>query len=329
VVGRVLAFADPEIVRMAREDFVAVAGDDWYQRRRNDAEGKFFRNMANQGPRKNSGTKQNVYCLTAAGKFLASRPGDVSAELMRELLHRGLAAWKKLPAADRKPGAVKIGDLGKTDARFSPKPPAGGLILNVHARILDHDQGGQWKKGTCKFVGGDQASRDHLWITAAEWKTLLPAQPRPGEKFSMPDRLSDRIVYFHLVDNTRGEPPMWSKEQVRSRKLTWTVEKVTMDRLLLRLDGTVLLSTGADTARAERGYDARLLGYLGCDRQKKVIDRFDLVALGEYWGSGTYTGGARPGRTPLGIAFELATGKSPADLVPPQGYRDLFDYLPR
>jgi hypothetical protein len=54
----------------------------------------------------------------------------------------------------------------------------------------------------------------------------------------------------------------------------------------------------------------------------------DIVALGDFWGGGTYTPGARKGRTPLGIAFELA-GRSPADRVPPQGMRDVFEYLPR
>ena len=36
--GRALAFSDAEIVRMATEDYVPVACDDWYQRRRKDAD---------------------------------------------------------------------------------------------------------------------------------------------------------------------------------------------------------------------------------------------------------------------------------------------------
>ena len=47
-----LAFSDPEIIKLATEDFVPVTGDDWYQRRRQDAEGEFFRKVADQGPRK-------------------------------------------------------------------------------------------------------------------------------------------------------------------------------------------------------------------------------------------------------------------------------------
>jgi hypothetical protein len=327
VAGRVRAFADPEIQKLARENFIPVTGDDWYQRRRNDAEGQFFRKVAQQGPRKNSGTKQNVYCLTASGKFLAARPGDVATPYMLEMLRRGLAEWNKLPESARKPGAIKIGDPGKPDPRYSRTPPEGGLILNVHARILEKS-GGKWKKGKCKFVGGDQASRDHLWITAAEWQSLVSAEPKKGDSFAMPARIGERILRFHLVDNTRGEPPMWQAEQIRSSKMTWTVEEATAAKVRLRLDGSALLSTGANAAKSDRGYDVRLRGYLSYDRRKKAVERFDMVALGDFWGGGTYTPGARPGRTPLGIAFELA-GRAPADRVPPQGMRDIFEYIPR
>jgi hypothetical protein len=324
----VRAFADPEIIRMAREDFIPVAGDDWYQRRREDAEGKFFRHVADQGPQKDSHTKQSVYCLTASGKLLSCRPGNVAAGYMRETLRQGLAAWKKLPEGERKPGAAQVGQPGKADERFDRRPPAGGLIVNVYARILDRDAHGQFKRGTCQLPGGAQASRDHLWITAAEWKSLGAAHPRKGDRFPMPPRLADRILRYHLVDNTRGEPPHWTREQVRCAKLSWTVKDVTADKLVLRLQGSALLATKANPAKADRGFDVCLLGLLEYDRRKKIIDRLDIVAVGDHWGQGTYTPGARPGRAPLGVAFELARGDKAADRVPPQGIRDRFNYLP-
>ena len=58
-----------------------------------------------------------------------------------------------------------------------------------------------------------------------------------------------------------------------------------------------------------------------------TIDRFDLVAFGDHWGSGPYTGGARPGRAPLGVAFELSRGEAPADRVPPQAAREWNAYV--
>ena len=49
------AFADPDIIRMANEEYVSVTGDDWYQRRRQDKEGEFFRKVADAAGRKGEG----------------------------------------------------------------------------------------------------------------------------------------------------------------------------------------------------------------------------------------------------------------------------------
>ena len=94
-------------MQMAKQDFVPVATDDWYQRRREDAEGKFFRGVADQGPRTGEGgsTRQGIYCFTAAGKLLAYKNAGQNANVMREVLKQALDTWKKLPEEHRKPGA--------------------------------------------------------------------------------------------------------------------------------------------------------------------------------------------------------------------------------
>lgn len=314
---------------MATDDYVAVAADDWYQRRRNDAEGAFFRKVADQGPRKGQGgsTRQGIYCLTPDGTLLAYRNAQDPA-VMRDVLRQGLRAWQKLPAERRKPGAVKVGVEGKVDTRYARRPPPGALVVKVSTRILDRADG-KYVRGTCSFPGGEKAARDHLWITAEEAKALVPAEPKKGQSFPLPAALAERIVRFHLIDNTRGEPPMWRPEEIRSQKLTLTVEEVTPTAVRLRLEGAVLLASAADATKAKRGFDVRLLGTIRYDRAKSVIDRFDVVALGEHWGAGTYTPNPRPGRQPLGVAFELALTPTPADLVPPQAAREIGAYLGR
>ncbi|MSR55209.1 MAG: hypothetical protein EXS09_18260 [Gemmataceae bacterium] len=315
---------------MATEDYVPVAADDWYQRRRDDAEGKFFRDVSNQGPRKNDtgATRQGIYCFTADGKLLTYKNAGQAPDVMRETLRQGLREWKKLPEERRKPGSVKVDDLDKSDARYTRTPPPGGLIVNVYTRILDRDMG-EFCKGTCKTLGGDKAARDHLWLTESEWKGLVPTEPKKGDKNPLPAKVAERILRFHLTDNTRGEPPMWRREDIRSQELTLTVEEVTPSTIRLRLDGSALLATNADAAKADRGFDVRLLGYIQFDRTKKLIKKFSVVAVGDHWGHGAFTGGARPGRQPLGVAFELSTGKSAADLVPPQAGREIDAYLGR
>lgn len=326
--GRVLTFADPAVVRMAREQFVSVAGDDWYQRRRQDDEGEFFRKVSNQGPRRSEdgSTRQGIYILTADGKLLAYRNHE-DPEVMRGVIAEGLAKWQRLPASQRRPGALRVEEPRKVDNTYHRASPKGGLVITTYTRILDRTTKGEFCHGSCKFTGGEKSARDHLWLTESEWRSLIPENSKVGDTMLVPDRLVYRIARFHLVDNTRGEPDTWSCKELRQGGMKLTVEGVSSKEMTLRLDGRLVLATHADTGRAERGFDVRLLGRIHYDTDKKVIDRFDAVAVGEHWGEGQYTGGARPGRTPLGIAFELARGASAADQVPPQGARWLQGYI--
>jgi hypothetical protein len=315
---------------MAKEDFIPVTGDDWYERRRDDAEGIFFRGVADQGPRKGEGgsTRQGIYLLTADGKLLAYKNSQ-DASVMREVLATGLKEWKKLPPDHRKPGAVKVEDLDKPDARYTRTLPEGGLILTVYTRILDTKEQDILCKGNCDTPGGDRAARDHLWLTKGEWQSLIPAKPAKGDSFAVPEAVADRILRFHLIDNTRGEPPMWTAKEIRSKRLTLRVEKADDNGVHLRLEGSALLATHEDPAKADRGFDARMLGDVHYNAGKKTIDRFDLAVLGDHWGAGTFTGGARPGRKPLGLFFEIAEGKTAAERVPPQGAREWNAYMGR
>ena len=40
MLGRVLSFSDPVIIKLLQENFIPLVGDDWYQRRRKDDVGK-------------------------------------------------------------------------------------------------------------------------------------------------------------------------------------------------------------------------------------------------------------------------------------------------
>lgn len=329
VAGRAFAFADPEIVAQLQTIFVPVCADDWYQRRRKDAEGRFFLKVAAQTDRKGRGdyTRQGIYCLTADGELLAFKNAGQDVKATRQQLAYALRKWADLPASRRDPGAVKVPPHGPLDPNYTRTPPPDGLIARVHARILDR-KGDDFVKGSCEYAGGDKAARDFLWLTADEVRAFAPAKAEPGFSYPVPAKVADRILRFHLVDNTRGEPAFWEKKDVRDHALMLTVTAATADAVDLRLDGTALLATAADPDRAARGFEARLLGTVRYRPAAGTIDRFEVTALGEHWGTSEVEGrGARPGRALLGVTFGLADPKVSANRVPPEGARVKHAYF--
>jgi hypothetical protein len=129
----------------------------------------------------------------------------------------------------------------------------------------------------------------------------------------VPASLLNRIARFHLVDNTRGEPPMWRADQVRNAEAT------------LRA-GLLVGSARMVTAGERRGYAASLFGRV--DIEGGVLTQLDIVARGLAWGRGYYNGGAPRGRYPLAVRFTLAEGAWPFDAIPPGAARTKAgDYL--
>jgi hypothetical protein len=287
VLDRESTFKDPEIVRLLKSRFIPVAIDQAYQRRQKDTEGDFYRKIAGQGPRNNfQGTTQGLYLATASGKLLGfnnNRGGDRIRRMMKKALD-GFEA----------PAAAVI-ERSKVDARYNPKPPEGGLVVRVQTKVLGgyEKTEDRWKK-----IFQNALSRDNLWVTKEEHEALAAGK--------VPSALQRRIARYHLVDNTRGEPPMWKADEVRS--IEFSLEDG-------RLSGAVHL----ETASGKRGYKVSLLGRV--EKKDGRVTRFDLVARGEFWGEGTYTRGAPKGRFPLAASFTLADGSDIADGVPPQGSR--------
>jgi hypothetical protein len=288
VLDRASTFAHPKIVTMLRTQFIAVAIDQAYQRRQQDAEGEFYRKIAGQGPRNNfQSTTQGFYIASADGTLLLYN-NNRDPEKLNRLMQQRLQDFKA-------PSAATPISSGTLDARYNPSLPQGGCVVRVQARVL----GGyppttdRWNK-----IFQTSLSRDNLWVSAAEQQALAKGQ--------VTQSLQHRIARFHLVDNTRGEPSMWKEKEIRQIKIT--------------LDGTTLRGTvHLETDDGKRGYVAQLMGKIEMGSGKVV--RFDMVADGSFWGQGPYSGNAPKGRFPFAIGFRLADGTDAADQIPPQGSR--------
>lgn len=312
---------------------------------RKDAEGQFVRETCGL---KLAGAGGNVVCVSPAGKLLGHLVG---ANGMQCDPKKAWEEWQKLPENERNPGAVSVGAMGPADPRL-PKAasPPGGLILKQHYRMMAHDAKGELRHVVIEDFDHHkrlstyydpkakrhyfEASPDFVWLTEPEWKSLLPVDPRVGGKLSVPAAITERLVRFHLVpDITFGESTGWQKKDVRAGEMTLTVEEVTPARLRLRLDGSARLGLDFETAQARskngghsaHGYEPRLLGYIEYDVMKQCIDRFDLAALGDFYGTlyGDNRWLYRSGRTPLGVGFKLVSANDPAAdrQVPPRSIR--------
>lgn len=296
---RLLVFADPEVRKLLREEFVAVTGDDWYQRRRKDAEGDFFRAMVDQSPRKGSHTKQGHYVLTAGGKFLGfnnNRGPERRLAMMKEALKK----WQSVRASEK---GLKIPARGKDDERYHHELPDGGQIVKVFTRCLEEREGRLQKLAGDE--AGNQAAVDHLWLRKEEVAELAQLVAAGGGEF--PEEVGLRIAKFHLRDNTRGEPRDWKKEEIK--KCSFKVDgggKVSGEFLIESADGKL-------------GYRGSFQGGLKVEGGK--LTRFEILVLGQHRGESRYTKGARPGKSPMGQVFQLSDGKKAADRIPPQGIR--------
>lgn len=274
--------------------------------------------------------------MSASGRRLGG--GDVEA------------AWKKflqLPESERAPGAVKVEEHGPVDAKIAaPEPPACGLVLKIYGRILTREADGTLRfanAADCPLMSTEddkhvrneswmfESHPDFLWVTEAEWRSLLPPNPARGDWVQVPETLAMRIAKFHLTpQRIYGEGGEWHREQIRHADVRVTVDDVTPAGLRLLVRGSCEMGSEFDADKATtpngplaRGYAAELEGVLFYDSKKGAFTRFDILALGETWGR---MGDAnnksikleRPGKVPLAFAFQLATD-APADRLIPTG----------
>lgn len=132
-----------------------------------------------------------VSCVSASGKWLGHGP---SAKVV--------AAFEKLPEAERAPGAVKVPPLDDKD-RVVPRPPEGGLVLRVHGRFLARDDKGGLRHATQKDFPANKSdlryllapNTEYAWLTRDEWRSLVP-EAKQGASAAVPRAIAERLARF-------------------------------------------------------------------------------------------------------------------------------------
>ena len=194
MLDRASSFAREDVVTMLREDYVPVALDVWYEERRQDEAGAFYRALVAQREGLREGHTTQGFCIARADGHLLrgwnNRDPDKLARWLRE--HRKAP---QPPAAATSAPAAATG----VDRRFARGLPVGAVVVDVFTRIT----AAEWparERGWMADAMRKATGRDHLWITADEIAALARRE--------VPATLGRRIARFHLVDDTRGKPPI-------------------------------------------------------------------------------------------------------------------------
>jgi hypothetical protein len=293
----VSTFADDETLELLRTRYIPFAPSVTELIKARDPAGDFFRRVSDQRAEPKH-TKQGYYVCSPDGTLLKGwmypRPDDGT---MKRYLKEVLEAYQA-------PKQVEPLDASKADRHANPQPPPGAVVVEVFAKLIE----AQWRDTNVARLSmiRDAIGRDRLWITKAEVQEIL--------RNSMPDSLAERMIRFHLVDNTRGVPSSWRRGDLKE----WQV-KMTRENGRLELEGSVHLEEAED-----RRYDAKLLGTI--ETKGEAITRFDLLVRGVHSAKKTHVGELPIGDTNLAVAFALsAPGES--SRVPPLYSYDLGSYL--
>lgn len=277
-----------------RKKFVPVAVDQHIHRRLDDAEGKLFARVLKQADEGLGGRSQGVYIFTPSGDLLADS-NVTGAKHVKKLMKRALEKYT--------PGDSTVQfEEPSSDSHYFADPPDGTVVLNVTSKVLG---GYENAEGRRVEIFRESMGYDHFWLRRDEAKKIASG--------TLPESAAERLVRYHLVDNTRGEPPYWHPDEIRKMDLSLKNG---------RISGHVQM----ETDDGERGYTADLLGFV--ESENGHITRFDLVAKGSFRGEGRYTSGAPEGTFPLAVTFRLAPMNTPADRVLPGAARgSLQSYL--
>jgi len=171
-----------------------------------------------------------------------------------------------------------------------------------------------------------ETQSDLLWLTKSEKHSLVPANPKPGDRHEVVQPIQKRFYSTIGIDYMEGSV---SALPTRRSTMSLLVDKMDDQVLVLRLEGYAHLGREFDlkllTESSSRGCELRLLGTVHYDRRKQAITRFDAVGVGHAWGRRTNE--IRLDKYPwmYGIACELVTGDAPQDLIPPY---NLLHYNP-
>ena len=248
------------------------------------------------------GTKQGIYMMGPDGEYLEGKaaangePRDIEARL-----RRALQSWETL----RKQKKYATRPVPAVPEAAPPEVAGKALILRASLRDLPRGEGAaakapsRWRRelgDSLGWRGFVEWAWNQNWIGFDDPRAFVTAAAEPEP---VADDVVRRLCREILVDNVRGQQPAWEDAHVRSATLT--MRRVKADKVWrIEYLGEARMQDG------DRGFAARLRGEAEWDPQQKKFVRFELIALGDRRGAGTFNQRRDdPGPAPMGIALRL------------------------
>jgi hypothetical protein len=261
--------------------------------------------------RAREGLGQGQYAVTPSGELLASCATADPREVER-MLKQGLERWERLPREKRLLAEAPDPKAADRWCRWERLYPKDGLVLWVVTRDVPREKGEDANGVPAHFR--DAWNQDFAWFRRDEARAVLPAEPKPGAVHDVPRPLVERLARFHLLDNVRAlNYAYFPADSVERARLTATVVHLEGNRVSLRLEGETRASTNAPQ---EQGYAPKLLGRAEYDLKRGRFTSFELLAVGNRWGTGNCNQRQDPAPGPMGVVLRLA-GDSAAERLPP------------
>ena len=297
--------------------FIPLALDTYF---RGNSQEKEFCQLAGAGG-------NHLVAVTAGGKALGDGKSHRGHVLLTEkTLAPILDEFRKLPENVRKPS---LPDPAKATPprRPVPDPPENGLIIRGYCTYMESTSEGPKKAKRFYYEENPNAwaaetQSDMLWLTEAEWRSLIPEDLKPGQNLEVPEEIQRRLFGTIGIDYMEGSV---NALPVSSSNMKITVEGSKADTVTLSISGTAAMgkspTPGTSKEGRTRGSQLNVIGRIVYDKKKDQITAFDLAGIGNAWGNKMeYTNRAIRLKSPTwryGIAAELVTTRTPYDLVPP------------
>jgi hypothetical protein len=273
--------------------------------------------MANQGHYRQEGTtRQGIYVCSPKGKLLSSI-NSLNADKVLETIQIGLEKWNDIPLSDRQ---YSNNMETKEIHRWEKNYPDQGLVLNSVNADLFTDPPQQSDRS-------ERWNMDHVWFNNAETRRWLTDDPQRGDVYKLPEKLANRLICFHLVDNVRGQTLPFSPQEIK--ETSWKIEVLERSHSIVRItirghskvvaNGEWLLGKNDWTPDylLDHGMETEIFGKASYNLDQKKFTEFELVAIGKRYGKTEFNGRKNsPDSSYIGFLFTLAEDRAEDRVAP-------------